>query len=43
MNRAISQHSLAPVVDRVFNFEQSGEAFDYMEQRAHFGKIVVRV
>jgi NADPH:quinone reductase-like Zn-dependent oxidoreductase len=43
MNRAISQHSLAPVVDRVFDFEQSGEAFDYMEQRAHFGKIVIRV
>ncbi|GMV96331.1 MAG: NADPH:quinone oxidoreductase [Phycisphaerae bacterium] len=43
MNRAVAQHGLTPVVDRVFAFDQVHEALAYMESAAHFGKIVVRV
>lgn len=42
MNRAIVLHQLRPVVDRVFAFEEAGEAFQYMESGAHFGKICIR-
>src|SRR5436190_1450038 len=37
MNRAIGKHSLRPVVDRVFPFEQAREAMHYLESGAHFG------
>jgi NADPH:quinone reductase-like Zn-dependent oxidoreductase len=43
MNRAISLHQLRPVIDRVFAFEETPQAFRHMEQGAHFGKIVVRL
>ncbi len=42
MNRAIETAKLHPVVDRVFNFDQAGEAMTYMESGAHFGKVVIR-
>ena len=42
MNRAISLHQLHPVVDRVFPFEETHEAYRYMESGAHFGKVVIR-
>jgi NADPH:quinone reductase-like Zn-dependent oxidoreductase len=41
MNRAISLHRLRPVVDRVFSFDEAGEALRYMESGAHFGKICI--
>jgi NADPH2:quinone reductase len=34
---------LRPTVDRVFAFEQAGEAHAYMESSAHKGKILLRV
>ena len=43
MNRAIETGKLHPVVDRVFSFDQAGEAMTYMESGAHFGKVVIRV
>jgi NADPH:quinone reductase-like Zn-dependent oxidoreductase len=43
MNRVIALHKLEPVIDRVFNFEQIGEALSYLKSGAHFGKIVIRV
>ena len=42
MNRAISQHRLRPVIDRVFPFAEARAALSYMESGAHFGKIVIR-
>ncbi len=42
MNRAIAQHQLRPVVDRVFPFGEVVEALRYMESAAHFGKICIR-
>jgi NADPH:quinone reductase-like Zn-dependent oxidoreductase len=43
MNSAITLNQLHPVIDRVFSFEESKEAFGYMESGAHFGKVVIRL
>jgi len=43
MNEFIAAHELRPVVDRVFEFEQAAEAFDFMENGSYFGKIVIRL
>jgi NADPH:quinone reductase-like Zn-dependent oxidoreductase len=43
MNRAIAAHKMRPVVDRVFEMDQIGDALRHMESGAHFGKIVVKV
>lgn len=42
MVRAVEQHRLKPVVDRVFAFEQLKEALAYLKSGAQFGKIVIR-
>ena len=43
MCRAMQAHEIRPQIDRVFDFEQSHEAFAYLESGAHFGKVVVRI
>ena len=43
MNRAIRQHRLRPVVDRVFAFAEARAALEWMAGQQHFGKIVVRL
>jgi NADPH:quinone reductase-like Zn-dependent oxidoreductase len=43
MNRTISQHKIEPVIDHVFDFEQSPDAFRHLESAQHFGKIVIRI
>ncbi len=43
MNQAITQHRLKPVIDRVFPFEQAREALGYLQDGAHFGKVVISV
>jgi NADPH:quinone reductase-like Zn-dependent oxidoreductase len=43
MNRAIELHKLEPVIDRVFDFGQIGEALTYLKSGAHFGKVVIRI
>ena len=43
MNRAIEMHSIKPVIDRVFPFEETPAALAYMDSGSHFGKIVIRV
>lgn len=42
MLRAIEQHRLRPVIDRVFRFEELKEALAYLKSGAHFGKICIR-
>jgi len=42
MMRAIDQHQIQPVVDRVFPFEALKEAMAYLKSGAHFGKICIR-
>lgn len=43
MNRAIAQHEMRPVIDRVFEYEEARAAFELMAASGHFGKICVRV
>ena len=43
MNRAIANHQLKPVIDRVFDFMEAKEAYQYMKSGSHFGKIVIRL
>ncbi|MGH9576875.1 MAG: zinc-binding dehydrogenase, partial [Terriglobales bacterium] len=42
MLRAIEQHRLVPVTDKVFAFEELKEAMAYLKSGAHFGKICIR-
>ena len=39
----IEQHSIKPVVDKVFSFDQAPEALRLMEDQGHFGKIVINI
>lgn len=43
MNEFISQHRIRPHIDRVFDFEDAREAYDYMGESRFMGKIVIRV
>jgi NADPH:quinone reductase-like Zn-dependent oxidoreductase len=43
MNRAVESSGMRPVIDRVFEFEQTIEAMRYMESGSHFGKVCIRV
>ncbi len=43
MNRAIAQHRLRPIVDRVFPLEEARAAFAHLKSGKHFGKVVIRV
>ena len=40
---ALHTHSLRPVIDRMFAFDQTREALAYLKQGGHFGKVVVSV
>lgn len=35
--------SLAPLVDRVFTFDESPAAFDYLYSGNHVGKVIIKV
>jgi NADPH:quinone reductase-like Zn-dependent oxidoreductase len=43
MVRAIARHRLRPVVDRTFPFEDAPNAFAYLEQQRHFGKVCIAI
>ena len=43
MNRAITQHSIHPVIDKVFPFAQAKDAFHCLQKAEHFGKIVITI
>ena len=43
MNRAIEANDIHPVIDKVFNLDQTVEAFTHMQSQAHFGKVVIAV
>jgi NADPH:quinone reductase-like Zn-dependent oxidoreductase len=42
MNRAISQHQMRPLVDRVFAFDEARAAYEYLLGATHAGKVVIR-
>jgi len=41
MVRALAQHRLKPVIDRVFEFDALKEAMTYLRSGAHFGKVCI--
>jgi NADPH:quinone reductase-like Zn-dependent oxidoreductase len=41
MNRAITQHKLRPVIDRVFAFTEARAAYEHFEAKRHVGKVVI--
>jgi NADPH:quinone reductase-like Zn-dependent oxidoreductase len=41
MNRAIAQHELHPIVDRIFPFDDAPAAFEALAGAEHFGKIAI--
>jgi NADPH:quinone reductase-like Zn-dependent oxidoreductase len=43
MNQAIERDQLRPVIDRVFSFADTSEAFRHLESGRHFGKVVIRI
>lgn len=43
MNRFISEHEIRPLIDRVFDFENAGAAFDLMANGSYMGKIVIAI
>ena len=43
LNRALEQAKIRPVIDKVFPFESAREAYEYMGNGYHFGKVVIRV
>jgi len=43
MARAVSQNRIRPVIDRVFEFGDTPQAFAYYAQQQGFGKVVIRV
>jgi len=42
LNRALEQHAIHPVIDRVFEFAELPHAFARLSRGEHLGKIVVR-
>lgn len=43
MNAFISEHEIRPLIDRVFEFEEAPDAFEYMTSGDFMGKIVIRL
>ncbi len=43
MNTAIAVNRMEPVVDRVFSFDETADAFGYQLAGKHFGKVVIAV
>ncbi len=43
MNAAIAQHRIAPVIDRIFDFDQAHDAYRYLTGQSHVGKVVIRI
>lgn len=41
MNAFFVEHSIRPVVDRTFGFDEASEAYAHLRSGAHFGKIVI--
>jgi len=41
MNEFIAKHSIKPVVDKVFSFSNAQQAYHYLAEAKHFGKVVI--
>lgn len=43
MNAFIAKHQMRPIVDKVFEFDQTHEAYKMMSDAKHFGKLVIQL
>ncbi len=43
MNRALAAHSIKPVVDSVYSFDETVAAYKRLASQQHVGKVVIRV
>jgi NADPH:quinone reductase-like Zn-dependent oxidoreductase len=43
LNHALEQAKIRPVIDKIFAFESAREAYGYVGNASHFGKVVIRV
>lgn len=43
MNRLVEARNLIPIVDKVFKFENTIEAFQYLNSGKHFGKVCIEL
>ena len=43
MNLVIALHAIRPLIDRIFSFEQTKNAYHYLRGAAHIGKIVIEI
>jgi len=43
MLRAMAAHQIKPVIDKVFPFEASADAFRHLKSGAHFGKVCIEI
>ena len=43
MNRAIANHTLRPVIDQTFPFDEAPAAYHAMRAARHFGKLVIEI
>lgn len=43
MNKLIAASGLKPVVDKVFPFEETRAAYEYLDSQKHVGKVVIKV
>ncbi|HEY0963686.1 MAG TPA: NAD(P)-dependent alcohol dehydrogenase [Pseudomonadales bacterium] len=41
--RATETNDIHPVIDRIFRFDETPQAFQYLQSQAHFGKVVVSI
>jgi NADPH:quinone reductase-like Zn-dependent oxidoreductase len=41
LNRVLAQHQIEPVIDRIFDFAETPDAFRYFQEGRHFGKVCV--
>ncbi len=39
---ALSEHSITPIIDRVFEFNEAADSYEYQKSGSHFGKVVVK-
>jgi NADPH:quinone reductase-like Zn-dependent oxidoreductase len=43
MNTLLAEHDLHPHVDRIFGFDESPAAFEYLAAQRHFGKVAIEI
>jgi NADPH:quinone reductase-like Zn-dependent oxidoreductase len=42
LGKVLARHSIRPIVDKVFAFEEAKSAWVYQRTQKHFGKVVIR-